>query len=201
MKDAILETATELFLNQGFKSITMDDIAQRMAISKKTIYSHFNNKEAIVDAVTDTIFETVCCGIDLICDQNRNPIEEIYEIKKLVMQNMRNEKTSPWYQLQKYYPKTYHSIKKRQFTYMQQCVTDNLKRGLEEGLFRDNIDIEFVSRIYFIGVTGIKDGELFPDSQFDGNNLYEQYLEYHLRGIVTPKGRKILNNIIHSTID
>jgi len=201
MKKDILDTATELFLNQGFKSITMDDIAQRMAISKKTIYSHFNNKEAIVDAVTDTIFENVCCGIDHICERHHNPIEEIYEIKKLVMLHMRNEKSSPWYQLQKYYPKTYHSIKKRQFSYMQDCVTDNLKRGLEEGLFRENIDIEFVSRIYFVGVTGIKDGDLFPASQFDGNNLYEQYLEYHLRGIVTPKGRKILNHIIHSTID
>ena len=179
----------------------MDDIAQHMAISKKTIYSHFNNKESIVDAVTDVIFENVSCGIDTICEQDHNPIEEVYEIKKLVMHHMRNEKTSPWYQLQKYYPKTYASIKKRQFTYMQQCVTDNLRRGLELGLFRRNIDVEFVSRIYFMGVTGIKDNQLFPNEMFDGETLYEQFLEYHLRGIVTPKGRKILNNIIHSTID
>ena len=201
MKDKILHTATDLFLNQGFKSVTMDDIAQHMAISKKTIYSHFNNKESIVDAVTDVIFENVSCGIDTICEQDHNPIEEVYEIKKLVMHHMRNEKTSPWYQLQKYYPKTYASIKKRQFTYMQQCVTDNLRRGLELGLFRRNIDVEFVSRIYFMGVTGIKDNQLFPNEMFDGETLYEQFLEYHLRGIVTPKGRKILNNIIHSTID
>jgi len=201
MKNKILHTATDLFLNQGFKSVTMDDIAQHMAISKKTIYSHFNNKESIVDAVTDVIFENVSCGIDTICEQDHNPIEEVYEIKKLVMHHMRNEKTSPWYQLQKYYPKTYASIKKRQFTYMQQCVTDNLRRGLELGLFRNNIDVEFVSRIYFMGVTGIKDNQLFPNEMFDGETLYEQFLEYHLRGIVTPKGRKILNNIIHSTID
>ena len=201
MKDKILHTETDLFLNQGFKSVTMDDIAQHMAISKKTIYSHFNNKESIVDAVTDVIFENVSCGIDTICEQDHNPIEEVYEIKKLVMHHMRNEKTSPWYQLQKYYPKTYASIKKRQFTYMQQCVTDNLRRGLELGLFRRNIDVEFVSRIYFMGVTGIKDNQLFPNEMFDGETLYEQFLEYHLRGIVTPKGRKILNNIIHSTID
>jgi len=201
MKNKILHTATDLFLNQGFKSVTMDDIAQHMAISKKTIYSHFNNKESIVDAVTDVIFENVSCGIDTICEQDHNPIEEVYEIKKLVMHHMRNEKTSPWYQLQKYYPKTYASIKKRQFTYMQQCVTDNLRRGLELGLFRNNIDVEFVSRIYFMGVTGIKDNQLFPNEMFDGETLCEQFLEYHLRGIVTPKGRKILNNIIHSTID
>ena len=201
MKEQILHTATDLFLNQGFKSITMDDIAQKMAISKKTIYAHFSNKEAIVDAVTDSLFEQVSCGIDAICLQQHNPIVEIYEIKKLVMLHLKNEKSSPMYQLQKYYPKTFNTIKQKQFEYMQDCVTDNLKRGLDQGLFRENIDIEFVSRIYFIGVTGIKDGDLFPVSSFDTQNLYEQFLEYHLRGIVTPKGRKILNSIIHSTID
>lgn len=201
MKKQILETATELFLNQGFKSVTMDDIAQEMAISKKTIYSHFSNKEAIVAVVTDTIFEQVSHGIDCICDLKHNPIEEIYEIKKLVMHHMRNEKTSPWYQLRKYYPKIYESIKKRQFNYMQECVVDNLNRGLKEELFRENIDVQFVARIYFVGVTGIKEDDLFPTSMFDPTELYESFLEYHLRGIVTPKGREILNNIIHSNLE
>ncbi|MCH9660257.1 MAG: TetR/AcrR family transcriptional regulator [Bacteroidetes bacterium] len=201
MKNQILLTATELFLNQGFKSITMDDIAQQMAISKKTIYSHFANKEAIVAVVTDQIFEQVSHGIDCICDLKLNPIEEIYEIKKLVMHHMRNEKTSPWYQLRKYYPKIHESIKKRQFNYMQECVVDNLNRGLKEGLFRDNINVQFVARIYFVGVTGIKEEDLFPTTMFDPTELYESFLEYHLRGIVTPKGRKILNKIIHSNLE
>ena len=82
---------------------------------------------------------------------------------------------------------------------MQDCVIDNIKRGLEEGLFRDNIDVDFVSRIYFNGVTGIKDSQVFPTTMFSPAALFESFLEYHLRGIVTPKGRKILNNLIHST--
>ncbi len=198
MKNQIVQTATDLFLNQGFKSITMDDIAQTMAISKKTIYSHFANKEAIVAVVVDNLFENVSCNIDIICDLKLNPIEEIYEIKKLVMHHMRNEKASPWYQLRKYYPKIHDSVKKRQFNYMQDCVVDNLNRGLEQGLFRENIDVQFVSRIYFVGVSGIKDADLFTASMFDPSELYGMFLEYHLRGIVTPKGRKILNKIIHS---
>ncbi|MDC8005933.1 TetR/AcrR family transcriptional regulator [Aureisphaera galaxeae] len=198
MKNQIVQTATDLFLNQGFKSITMDDIAQTMSISKKTIYSHFANKEAIVAVVVDNIFEEVSHGIDCISDLKMNPIEEIYEIKKLVMHHMRNEKTSPWYQLRKYYPKIHDSIKKRQFNYMQECVVDNLNRGLEQELFRENIDVQFVSRIYYIGVSGIKDNDLFSSTMFDPSELYGMFLEYHLRGIVTPKGRKILNKIIHS---
>ena len=198
MKEQILHTSAELFMKHGFKSITMDDIAQHMAISKKTIYSHFSNKLAMVEAVVNNIFETVCHGIDCICTLNHDPIEEIYEIKKLVMDHVGNEKDSPWYQLRKYYPQVYESIKKKQFDYMQKCVVDNLNRGLEQGLFRENIDVQFVARIYFVGVTGIKDDDLFPTDLFDGDKLYGDFLEYHLRGIVTPKGRKILNNIIQS---
>jgi len=198
MKQKIIQKATELFLNLGFKSVTMDDIAAKMGISKKTIYIHFSNKKDIVAVVTDSIFEQVSSDIDKICALEQNPIEEIYEIKKRVIHHMRNEKASPWYQLEKYYPKIYNSIKKRQFNYMQNCVITNLNRGLKEGLFRENINVQFVARIYFNGVTTIKDEELFPITMFGGNALFEMFLEYHLRGIVTPKGRKILNHIIQS---
>lgn len=201
MKEEILNKASQMFLSKGFKSITMDDIAQNMGISKKTIYTHFPKKEIIVNEVTSHIFEEVCKGIDTICSKNYNPIEELYEIKKHVMLYLNDEKVSPTYQLQKYYPHIHANLKKNQFQFMRGCVTNNLNRGLKEGLFRENIEVDFVARIYFIGVTGIKDEELFPPSLFDNKTLHEHYLEYHLRGIVTPKGRKILNQIIHSNLD
>ncbi len=201
MKKNIILKATELFMKLGFKSVTMDDIAKEMGISKKTIYTHFNNKETIIGVVTDHVFETVCHDIDAICDLNQNPIQELYAIKKRVMQYMQKEKASPTYQLQKYYPTTYNNIKQRQFSYMQQCVVKNLHRGLEQDLYRKNIEVQFVARIYFNGITGIKEESLFPHTMFEGETLYEMYLEYHLRGIVTPKGRNILNKLIQSNQD
>ena len=198
MKEQILHTATELFLSQGFKSITMDDIAREMSISKKTIYSHFGNKEAIVEASTDGLFEAICGGIDHICNSQKNPINELYEIKKFVLEHLKGEQTSPMYQLQKYYPKIHRNLRKQQYDFMQRCVIDNLERGLKDNLFRENLNVEFVSRIYFTGITGIKDEEIFPSNVFPPSELYDMYLEYHLRGIVTPKGRKILNNLIQS---
>ena len=188
MKKNIILKATELFMKLGFKSVTMDDIAKEMGISKKTIYSHFSNKETVVAVVTDHVFEIVCQDIDAICDLGQNPIEELYAIKKRVMQYMQKEKASPWYQLQKYYPTIYDSIKKRQFGYMQQCVVKN-------------IEVQFVARIYFNGIIGIKEESLFPHTMYEGETLYEMYLEYHLRGIVTPKGRNILNQLIQSNQD
>ena len=201
MKKNIILKATELFMKLGFKSVTMDDIAKEMGISKKTIYTHFNNKETIIGVVTDHVFETVCYDIDAICDLNQNPIQELYAIKKRVMQYMQKEKASPTYQLQKYYPAIYNNIKQRQFSYMQQCVVKNLNRGLEQDLYRQNIEVQFVARIYFNGITGIKEESLFPHTLFEGETLYEMYLEYHLRGIVTPKGRNILNQLIQSNQD
>jgi AcrR family transcriptional regulator len=201
MKKNIILKATELFMKLGFKSVTMDDIAKEMGISKKTIYTHFNNKETIIGVVTDHVFETVCDDIDAICDLNQNPIQELYAIKKRVMQYMQKEKASPTYQLQKYYPAIYNNIKQRQFSYMQQCVVKNLNRGLEQDLYRQNIEVQFVARIYFNGITGIKEESLFPHTMYEGETLYEMYLEYHLRGIVTPKGRNILNQLIQSNQD
>jgi len=201
MKKNIILKATELFMKLGFKSVTMDDIAKEMGISKKTIYTHFNNKETIIGVVTDHVFETMCEDIDAICDLNQNPIQELYAIKKRVMQYMQKEKASPTYQLQKYYPAIYNNIKQRQFSYMQQCVVKNLNRGLEQDLYRQNIEVQFVARIYFNGITGIKEESLFPHTMYEGETLYEMYLEYHLRGIVTPKGRNILNQMIQSNQD
>jgi len=198
MHEKILQKATEMFLNLGFKSVTMDDLANEMGISKKTIYSHFENKTKLVEESTLNLFGLISNGIDEICAIQKNPIKELYEIKKFVMLHLKNEKSSPQYQLQKYYPRIHETLKNKQFEVMQDCVVDNVKRGVEMGIYRSNLDVEFVARIYFSGVTSIKDGNLFPNSQFPTAQLMDYYLEYHLRGIVTPKGRKILNEIINS---
>jgi AcrR family transcriptional regulator len=166
----------------------MDDIANELGISKKTIYVHFPNKTKLVEATTLHVFETVSCGIDHICGLQKNPIEEIFEIKRFVMDHLKDEKSSPQYQLQKYYPRIFSTLKAKQFEIMQGCVVENLNRGIAMGLYRENLDINFISRIYFNCMVILKDQELFPLKNFSMNNLMENYLEYHLRGICTPEG-------------
>lgn len=197
MKEKILDKATDMFLTLGFKSVTMDDLAHEMGISKKTIYAHFENKTKLVDASTLELFEVISKGIDAICSLQKNPIEELYEIKKFAMRHLKDEKASPQYQLQKYYPRIHKTMRKKQFELMQNCVVDNLKRGMEMGIYRPSLNINFIARIYFTGVTSIKDHTLFPEDEFPKIQLMDDYLEYHLRGIVTPEGLKILNEIIH----
>ncbi|WP_044404763.1 TetR/AcrR family transcriptional regulator [Lacinutrix sp. Hel_I_90] len=199
MKEQIINKASELFLNLGFKSVTMDDIANEIGMSKKTIYVHFANKTKLVEAVAFHLFDVICNGIDGICDASPNPIEELYEIKMYVMHHLKNEKTSPQFQLKKYYPEIHEILKFKQFEKMHDSVHESLAKGVETGVFRHNIDIDFISRMYFTGMTGIKDSMFFPPETYTMDYLMESYLEYHLRAIVTEKGFNILNNFITKT--
>ena len=197
MKEKIITQATELFLNYGFKSVTMDDIAQQLGMSKKTIYQYFKNKTDLVEATTLHLFHFISTGINEICAIENNPIAEIFEIKKFVMTHLKNEKSSPQYQLQKYYPKIYLTLKKNQMGIMRECVTDNLNRGVALGLYRDTINIDFISRLYFSSMQLLKDIEIFPPNQFSMNELMGNYIEYHLRGICTDKGRSSLKQYLN----
>jgi AcrR family transcriptional regulator len=198
MREKIIHKAADMFITLGFKSVTMDDIAAAMGISKKTIYANFKNKTALVRQATLAMFHEISHGIDCISNQDKNPIEELYDIKKFVMMHLKDEKSSPQYQLQKYYPEVFSTLKELQFDTMQECTLRNLRKGVDQGLYRANLDIDFVSRIYFIGVNGIKNDKLFPIQNFPKAKLMEDYLEYHLRGIVTKTGELTLNNFINN---
>ena len=198
MREKIIEKSNELFLNLGFKSVTMDEIANALGVSKKTIYKYFKNKTELVGAATEHVFCTISDGIDKICALKENPIDELFNIKQFVMAHLKDEKSSPQYQLQKYYPKIYASLKQKQFQVMQGCVIENLKYGIELGMYRDNIDVEFISRIYFNGLIGIKDKDLFPLNNYSMVTLMNFYYEYHLRGICTEKGIQQLENQLNN---
>ena len=188
MKCPILTKATEMFLALGFKSVTMDDIASEMGISKKTIYQRFSTKPELVKQATLELFESISQDIDSIRALEKDPIEELFEIKKIISTHLKNESASSIYQLQKYYPKIHATLKKKQFEKMDDCVIKNLNEGIKLELYRNEINVEAIGRFYFAGLTSLKDVDLFPTSTFDSKDLQNQYLEYHLRGICTSKG-------------
>ena len=196
MREKIIHKASELFLKLGFKSVTMDELAQEMAISKKTIYTHFKNKRALVKECSFSVMESISSGIDEICALNQNPITELFEIKKFIMRKLEDDQSSPQYQLQKYYPDISKKIHQNQFEKMMECTKGNIERGIALGLYRTNLNPEFIARLYFLGITNIKDQNLFPLEKFSTKYLTEEYLEYHLRGIVTEKGLSTLKQFI-----
>jgi len=195
MKNTIIHKSAELFLKYGFKSVTMDDIATELGMSKKTIYTYFETKTKLVSETALHIFYEIEKGINEICMEGFSPIKEIYEIKTNVMRQLYNEQTYPMYQLQKYYPKIFELIKAKQFEMLQNCVVTNIKNGIDQGFYRKDLDINFISRLYFNGILGIKNVELFPQEQFTSTYLIDSYLDYHLRAITTEKGLKTLIDI------
>ena len=192
MKSTIIEKATKLFRQLGFKSVTMDDLAVSLGVSKKTLYIHFENKHQLVKEVAYSIFEKVTRDIIKIKEGTSNPIEELHCVKMEAMKYLGSEKTSPNYQLQKYFPKIYEDLKTKEYQYLGEMVKSSLQNGIDSGLFRTEIDVEFVSRLYLNGMRGIRDIEIFPIEQFKIEDLFENYLDYHLRAIVTPEGMKSL---------
>ena len=200
MKEKIISKSEELFFSLGFKSVTMDDIANAMGISKKTIYAHFSNKTELVEVVTFSVLDHISEGIDKINATSINPIEELYDIKMFVINYLKSVKVSPQHQLKKYYPRIYERLQIKQFEKMHSSFENSLKMGMNTGLFRPDIDVNFISRLYFNGVTAIRDISVFPESLFDKNYLFESYLEYHLRAITTLKGLNLLNNFTKSNL-
>jgi len=192
----ILEKTRELFLTIGFKSVTMDHIANEMGISKKTIYNFFENKTELVKEITSYMFNSITKGITEIKKTSDNPISEIYDINLFLIKYLKKESVSPLYQLEKYYPLIHKEINKKQFDFITTSTTGSLKNGIKLGLFRKDIKIDFISRLYFKGMIGIRDLDTFPTKLYDPVNLKIDFIEYHLRAIVTDKGLKKLNVFI-----
>lgn len=193
LEKSIVAIATDLFLTLGFKSVTMDDIAVQMGISKKTIYTFFENKEQLVQAAVFKLYDAITSGIENIRQQSENPITELFEVKMFLMHRLKGEKTSPQYQLQKYYPSIHKELQQKQFQFVTNTVVKSLQKGVEMKLFRSDINIDFIARMYYNGMTAIKNVELFPSENYTAEKLMEYYLEYHLRAIVTDKGKQLLN--------
>lgn len=200
VKEKLLAKSAEMFLNLGVKSVTMDEIAAEMGISKKTIYAHFPTKTKLIEATALYVFENISCGIDKIREENKDPLEELYIIKNFALDNLKDEKSSPQYQLQKYYPKIFTTIKTRQQKMMRELILENLQKGIDQGLYRADLPLDFTTRIYFVGMLGIKDRDFFPEKDYTTSELVEKHLEYHLRAIVTEKGMRKLNELLNSTL-
>lgn len=174
----------------------MDEIASELGMSKKTVYAHFPTKSKLVEATTIYVFDKISEGINQIRHQEKNPIEEHFAIKNFACEHLKDEKSSPQHQLQKYYPKIAAVIKQKQQGLMENLVKENLAKGIKEGYYREDIPVPFICRIYFVEMIGIKDRDLFPENEFSSSQLAEDQLEYHLRAIVTDKGLTTLKNFI-----
>jgi len=199
MKETILKKAGETFLKLGFKSVTMDDIANELGISKKTIYKYFKNKVELVDEAITYMHETMYKEVLTVYNFGHNAIKENFEVNKIFKGFLQNSDDSPIYQLQKYYPKTYDKIMSQEFCMFKDCLSDNIEKGIREGLFRPDIIKDQVTKFYFSLIMSVHDSNLYTYSKNTISKLELNVLEYHTRAIATEKGLKILEEQLKQT--
>jgi AcrR family transcriptional regulator len=186
MKDKIISKASELFLKLGFKSVTMDDIASEMCISKKTIYKYFCNKEVLIGESTATVHAQVHEVIDTIVAKNLNAIHENFEIREMFRDMFKNNAdTSPIYQLKKHYPEIYQNVLTNEIDQCSQYFSENIQKGIREKLYREDLNIEVYVKFYYTLIFHINENTV---SEREAQKIELEALEYHTRAMATPEG-------------
>lgn len=194
MKQTIIKKALEDFMQYGFKSFTMDDLASQLGISKKTLYEHFSSKNDLVEAVLDFALEEFACTD--ISEGGNNVIENIFNHIKDIHMRYKLGSSRPLWELQKYYPKTYERMIIEFRKNDEKEVKNILQRGLKEGLFRENLDVAYITA-FFSGLMEMKqNSEIFPENKFSLSDIIYKNNEFFIRILVNEKGLKELERIL-----
>lgn len=183
----ITQVATDLFLKLGFKSVTMDDVAAHLGISKKTLYKYFSNKETLIEASVDFVHEQIDIKFEEIINLNYNAIEENFILRNMFNELFKTEGDSPIYQLKKYYPTLFYKVRERESKNCMNFFKQNISKGIQTGYYHDNISIEHSSMFYYMLIFAINE-EFQKESEVVRLEL--EALKYHVYAIATEKGKK-----------
>lgn len=191
-----LERVEALFFRYGIKSLTMDDVAGELGISKKTLYQMVESKDDLVMKVLQhhTSREKSQC-LDM-ASHASNAIEEILIVLDTNSQEMAQMKTNVINDLQKYHREGWLLIRNFHFDFVYKIIGENMMRGRKEGLYRENFDIDILAKLHLATAFNLFDEQIFPDGSTPRNVLFKEYMLHFLHGIVSPKGLNYLKKKI-----
>jgi len=195
IKNNIFKAAFDLFLKYGIKSVSMDDICRKMAISKKTLYESITNKDELVSEIVERHIATDRLEIQDLLKSSNNALEEMVNISNHIIKFLGRISPSLTYDLKKYHPQTWDKIENNHFHFIHDVIFNNIKKGQKEGNYRKDISPEIISILYIYMTRGITDETYFPQDSFPKVTLYKQLISYHIYGIVTPQGREMLTKL------
>ncbi len=197
----ILDRAENLFIEYGFRSVSMDDLAHETGKSKKTLYKHFPNKDELVKQILLRFVKRHEARLTEIQQEADNAVDEWFRIYLHHCKISNHLRPSVLYDLEKYHAgawKVFHGFKN---LFIHRVVSENLKRGQAEGLYRQDLDPDIVARMYVAMLEAIVDSGLARKTGMDRQVVQKTFLEYHLYGIATEKGIEIYQRIKSLTDD
>lgn len=196
MKEDIVKRALNDFMQYGFKTFTMDDLANKMGMSKKTLYEHFPSKQDLVDACLDYALEMSCTNVTTFIEGEGSVIENVCRNQKKVQEVFNINSDRPILELQKYYPKTYERMES-EFAKTDALFIDKLlEKGWQEGLFRKDINVNFY-KVFYTSVQRLRSiTHTFPEREFPFWETIYTILEYFFRILINEKGLKELERVL-----
>lgn len=188
----LLIACTELFMKYGIKSLTMDDLSGHLGISKKTLYQYVSDKKDLVKKSIELAIETDQCMLGDISVKEENAIDELLAINEKISQKLQSMQPAVMYDLQKHYPEAWKVMENHKKCFVCEMVVENINKGIEQGLYRENTNPDIIARIYVVMVDKIFDADTFPSHQYTFSNIHREVVRYHIRGIANDKGIKYL---------
>jgi len=191
-QERILMKAHELFMRYGIRSVSMDEIAAHLGMSKKTIYQFYADKDALVEGVIgiEITNKEGECGF---CRANcEDAVHEIFLSIDGLQEMLSGMNTSLIYDLEKYHPKAFKKISKYKDEFLYGIIKDNLERGIKEELYKETINTDILTKFRLASVFLLFNPELFPQTKYKLVQVVEEITDNFLYGLVTPKGQKMI---------
>ena len=187
-----MERVEGLFFRYGIKSLTMDDVAFELGISKKTLYQMVESKDDLVlKVLTHHISREKSNCLNLASNAS-NAIDEILIVLDTNSQELSQMRTNIINDLQKYHREGWMLIRNYHYEFVFQNIRDNIIRGRKEGLYRENFDVDIISKLHLATAFNVFDEQIFPDGTIPRVVLFKECMMHFLFGIISPKGLNYL---------
>jgi TetR/AcrR family transcriptional regulator, cholesterol catabolism regulator len=192
VQERILDTAFNLFRQYGTRSVTMDDISVRMGISKKTLYANFADKDDLVLNVMSRHLQLMEDQCNSGRQQSANALEEMFLVMKMLDERLRNMNPVAMLDLQKFHARAFQLFQTHRNVFLLDFIRNNMERGIAEGLYRPDLEIDILSRFRTACVMFCVQPDVFPMQTYDMSKVQLVLLEHFLFGLVTKEGYELI---------
>lgn len=193
-EEHIIAGAREIFIKKGIKALTMDEIAKELKVSKKTIYVFFRNREMLLKRCLEDYLNEQKEIIEGILNKGIEPIHEFCEFSQMTVETLKVLNPSFYQQLTSY-PKSYQILMDFYWTYLLKVYTDNIIRGQQKGMFRDEVDAELKARLHLSNRSNLVNTAMFPIEKYSFIEVFLANTTMFLRGICTNEGIKVMEEL------